>query len=165
MFPPIGTVIFVLTVAVNSLSPTPRINHSGNNQGDPIAKKETLANLPPVESAVVYESPDLVKKIPPPIVSSSAQLEAWFSQYSREYGADKNLLEKIAKCESGFNASSNSGYYGGMFQYSVSTWQSSRAEMGLDPNPDLRFNAEESIKTSAFKIAHGGASSWPSCSR
>jgi hypothetical protein len=35
--------------------------------------------------------------------------------------------------------------------------------MGLDSNPDLRFNADESIKTAAFKIAHGGIGAWPNC--
>jgi hypothetical protein len=35
--------------------------------------------------------------------------------------------------------------------------------MGLDANSDLRFNAEEAIKTAAFHISQGGQGAWPNC--
>lgn len=53
--------------------------------------------------------------------------------------------------------------YVGMYQFAAQTWQSTRTAMGLDPNPELRMNAEESIKTAAYKIANGGIQAWPNC--
>jgi hypothetical protein len=35
--------------------------------------------------------------------------------------------------------------------------------MELDPNPDLRYNAEESIKTAAYLISIGKTYLWPNC--
>lgn len=99
---------------------------------------------------------------PQPIVTSS-DLESLFGKYAGEYSVDKELLKKIAKCESGFNAGASFLDYGGMFQFSSSSWSSTRQQMNQDPNPDLRYNAEESIKTAAFKISVNGPSAWPSC--
>ncbi len=97
-------------------------------------------------------------------VAGPADLEALFDKYSAEYGADKELLKKIAKCESGFNpTSNNSGMYLGMYQFASSTWSANRNRMGLDPNPDLRTNAEEAIRTAAYMIARGGQGHWPNC--
>jgi len=88
-----------------------------------------------------------------------------FEKYAKQYNVDCNLLIKIARCESGFNQAAVNGPYGGMFQFLASTWVSNRALMGLDPNPDLRFEAEESIKTAGFKISRDGSGAWPVCSR
>lgn len=105
-----------------------------------------------------------LKKVPVQIVAPG-DLNQWFKKYADLYGLDENLLKKIAGCESGFNPGSNSGLYGGMFQFAQDTWISTRNAMGVDSNPDLRFNGEEAIKTAAFKIAHGGKDSWPVCSK
>jgi hypothetical protein len=35
--------------------------------------------------------------------------------------------------------------------------------MGLNPDPELRFNAEEAIKTTAYKISRDGTGAWPVC--
>jgi len=99
---------------------------------------------------------------PQPIVTSS-DLESLFGKYAGEYSVDKEQLKKIANCESGFNAGASFLDYGGMFQFSASSWSSTRQQMNQDPNPDLRYNAEESIKTAAFKISVHGPSAWPSC--
>lgn len=98
---------------------------------------------------------------PKPLPQSD--FESMFDQYSSQYGIDKNKLKKIAYCESGGNPGASNGEYGGMFQFSVATWQGTRAQMGLDTNPDLRFGAKESIETAAFKISHGGESAWAGC--
>lgn len=92
-------------------------------------------------------------------------MDEWFRRYSAEYGADEQLLRKIAACESGYNTSShNTTYdYGGMYQFAHATWVSTRMQMGADPNPDLRFNGEEAIKTAAFKVSRGGAGAWANC--
>lgn len=101
---------------------------------------------------------------PPPAIAGPADLEGLFDKYSSEYGVNKDDLKGIAKCESGFNpTSNNSGMYLGMFQFSHGTWVANRNRMGMDPNPELRFNAEESIRTAAFVISRGGRGAWPNC--
>lgn len=91
--------------------------------------------------------------------------DAAFEQYGNQYSVDPELLKYIAKCESTFRQEAVNGPYGGMYQYLASTWSATRTAMGEDPNPDLRFNGEEAIKTTAWKIAHGGIRAWPSCSK
>ena len=86
------------------------------------------------------------------------------SKYAQEYGVDDHVLFTIGQCESGFNPTSVNGPYGGVYQFHYSSWASIRNSMGLDPDPDLRFNPEESIKTAAFKIARDGVEAWPACS-
>jgi soluble lytic murein transglycosylase-like protein len=54
--------------------------------------------------------------------------------------------------------------YGGLFQFGSITWKNIRKEIGEDPNPDLRFNAEEAVQTAAYAISKGKKSSfWPNC--
>lgn len=93
----------------------------------------------------------------------ASDFESYFDQYSNQYGVDKNKLKKIAQCESGIHPGANNGEYGGMFQFSIPTWQGTRAQMALDTNPDLRFGARESIETAAFKISRGGENAWANC--
>jgi hypothetical protein len=57
------------------------------------------------------------------------------------------------------------GVYGGLFQFSSSTWISTRQAMNLDTNTELRFNPEEAIRTAAFKISTMGLSPWPNCGK
>ena len=103
--------------------------------------------------------------MPKPTILASDELEKLFTHYSEHYAIDKENLKRIAYCESKFNAGAVNGLYGGMFQFSSRSWQVTRQRMGQDPNPNLRFNAEESIKTASFKIANGGISAWPNCSK
>ena len=101
----------------------------------------------------------------PVAVLAPAELENLFVKYASEYEVTSNTLKILANCESKFNSSalSANGLYGGLFQYSQGTWISTRKAMGLDENPELRFNAEEAIKTTAFKIANGGIGAWTHC--
>jgi hypothetical protein len=98
-----------------------------------------------------------------PRIVTSAELEALFATYGAQYNIDPNWLKKIARCESNFNPNADSGLYVGMFQFSAQTWSSTRSSMGLDPNPDLRRNAEESIRTAAFMLSRGRQNAWPVC--
>lgn len=94
-----------------------------------------------------------------------ADLEPLFDKYSSQYGVSKALIKKIAQCESGFNPKAVNGPYAGMYQFLASTWISQRKIMGEDPNPELRFNAKEAVKTTAFKISRDGAGAWSVCGR
>lgn len=95
------------------------------------------------------------------------ELDGLFEKYGAQYGVDPQKLKVIAKCESGFNAGvqSKNGLYGGMYQYLASTWSGTRKQMGENPDPALRFNAEEAIKTTAWKISKGGIGAWPVCGK
>lgn len=86
-------------------------------------------------------------------------------RYGKEYGIDPGKLKKMARCESHFNPKAVNGAYGGLYQFSSSTWQSTRKAMGVNPDPNLRFDPEEAIKTTAFKISHGGLGAWPVCGK
>jgi len=99
--------------------------------------------------------------IPQPVTSSNDLYE----KYGIQYNVKPETLREIAWCESQFRADAVNGPYAGLFQFSSGTWVTTRVAMGLDSNPDLRFNADESIKTAAFKISQGGLSLWPNCSK
>lgn len=115
----------------------------------------------PLPTSIPSPSPTI---LPQPTIAVVTDTESLFTQFADEYHVDKEMLKKIARCESGFNTNSNnSGMYLGMFQFAAQTWISTRASMGLDTNTDLRMNAEEAIRTAAYKIANGGINSWPNC--
>ncbi len=100
---------------------------------------------------------------PTPDVWSPQAMEPLFAQYAGMYGADKNLLERIANCESHFNPNAENGPYLGMFQFNASTWSNNRSLMGMDPDPGLRTDIEESIRTAAFLVSRAGDAPWPAC--
>lgn len=102
---------------------------------------------------------------PTPMQATSAQLDDWFTRYANHYSVDRSLLWKIAACETGLRTNASNWIYGGMYQFSPNTWVSNRKTMGMDPNPDLRFNPEESIRTAAFVLSTRGAGAWQNCSR
>jgi soluble lytic murein transglycosylase-like protein len=122
---------------------------------DHIAVPKPVA--PPAEPA--QESPQPKPELPP------SEWDGLFVQYATLYGVEARKLKVIAKCESTYRQDAVNGPYGGMYQYLASTWSSTRTAMGADPNPELRFNGEEAIKTTAWKIAHGGIGAWPHCGK
>lgn len=100
---------------------------------------------------------------PPPAVTAPVDLDGLFSRFASEYSVDREQLKRIASCESHFNNDATNGDYVGMFQFAASSWSAVRSRMNADPNPDLRRNPEEAIKTAAFHISRGGQNAWPSC--
>ena len=122
----------------------------------------TVITETPVPSATPRPSATVT---PTPNKISAGDLEAFFSKYADKESVDRELLKKIAVCESGFNPAARNGIYGGLFQFSENSWQSLRRIMNLDTNPALRFNAEEAIKTAAYKLALNGRAAWPNCSQ
>lgn len=112
-----------------------------------------------VSRPVVPDPPKIT--IPP---HSPQEIDSFFQKYASQYNVSVSELRKIAVCESGYNANSRNGIYGGMFQFVASTWASTRMAMGENPDPDLRFSPEEAIKTAAFKISRDGLGAWKNCS-
>ena len=158
---PVIAIVFVLaTFSVSLAQPQPEVLGLSTTNTEPISTFEpesttkpqvvsSFASEPSVQVATVYEVGDL---------------ENHFTKYSSEFGIDKALLVKIAKCESNFNPNAINGPYKGMFQFTESSWRSARNLMGLDPDPNLRFNAEEAIRTTSFLLSQGRIGMWPACS-
>jgi soluble lytic murein transglycosylase-like protein len=123
-------------------------------------KKETAAKAKPKQIQIASQT---LRKPS----STPSDIEATIRKYAAEYGANAEVMIVIARCESGFRAEalSPSGAYAGMYQFVSSTWASNRRAMGLDDNPELRFNGEEAIRTAAFKMGRDGYGAWPVCSQ
>jgi soluble lytic murein transglycosylase-like protein len=94
---------------------------------------------------------------------TSEQIYFLINKYSSLKGVDPNVIRHIAICESGFNPKARSYIYGGLFQYAPATWRSFRKMMGENPDTDLRFNAEEAIKTTVYIVSLGRLYHWPNC--
>lgn len=94
---------------------------------------------------------------------TSEEIYNMINKYSGEKGVDPNVIRHLAVCESGFNPNARNYIYGGLFQYAPATWKSFRKIMGTDPDPDLRFNAEEAIKTTVYIVSLGRLYHWPNC--
>jgi hypothetical protein len=133
-----------------------------------VPTKKPVATVSPTASPTPSPIPSpTVTPIPGPTTTpdvwSPAELEPLFIKYANEYGVDKNVLERLANCESHFNPEASYGPYVGMFQFDANTWVKYRQMMGADTNLELRKNVEESIRTAAFVIAQGGIGLWPRC--
>lgn len=87
----------------------------------------------------------------------------FIERFASQYSVDPNVLRHIATCESGFNANARNGPYAGLYQFGNSSWKSNRILMGEDTDPDLRYNAEESVQTAAYIISRGIKNIWPNC--
>jgi hypothetical protein len=133
-------------------SPSPTITPSPA----PLKLTPTVTPTP-----MALPTPTAIPTIAP--VSAPSDLEPLFAKYGDEYHVDHDLLKRIAKCESSFNTNAVYGDYRGMFQFATSSWSVTRSAMGMDTNPDLRTNAEESIRTAAYKISQNGSGAWPNC--
>lgn len=138
------------SVMDSSLQLTPSPNPFANPLPSPLPSHTPVTSVSPANP-------------PAAAVLPATNYESLFEQWSTHFGVDVNLLKHIARCESRFNPASIGGIYGGMYQFSASTWKSTRTSMEHDPDPNLRFDANEAIKTAAFKIASGGQSAWKNC--
>lgn len=144
---------------------TPTIAPDRTKVSTPSPKTIILAkNIVTSTPTVVSATPTSALQ-PVVAVSSNVPHDEHFTKYAAAFNVNRETLIRIARCESGFREGAVNGPYLGMFQYLDSTWQSTRNAMGENPDPSLRANAEEAIKTTAWKIAHGGVGAWPVCGR
>jgi hypothetical protein len=121
----------------------------------------------PTEQPTPTPTP-LPTKIPTPTAVpqpkfTSEQIQGFVERFAAQYAVDANVLRHLAVCESGFSADAVNGPYAGLFQFAQSSWKTNRATMGEDPNPDLRFNAEEATQTAAYMVSQGRGEIWPNC--
>jgi hypothetical protein len=139
-------------------TPTPTVTNTPTPTPSPTPTPTPTPTPKPTPTPTPSPAPT-----PPPI--TSGQLDGWFTEYSNHYSIDRSTLWKVAVCESNLRPNVTNGVYGGLFQFSSSTWISTRQAMNLDTNTELRFNPEEAIRTAAFKISTMGLSPWPNCGK
>jgi len=158
--------IFSLLLSLNVLA-FPLIN-----QGNQVVVQSQYVNLDNYDNLPLTINEEKketkLKPVKPRIIITlmpALYLEGLMERYGEYYGVSKEVLKKIAFCESGYNPEAINGPFAGMYQFLASTWISNRNAMGLDPNPDLRFNTEEAIRTTAFKISRDGTGAWPVCGK
>lgn len=123
----------------------------------------TLTITPSPTPTPIPPTPTLTPT-PPPVIAS-AVLDELFTRYSNEYSIDKELMKRIAYCESRLNPAAATSPYAGLYQFSESLWIQTRTLMGQNSDPNLRFNAEEAIRTAAFMISQNHLYIWPNCNK
>lgn len=128
-------------------------------------RKQHPVNTVPTDNLILLTPKDRnLDEILAQPAPSMELLDQMFLAYGNYYKINPKQLRHLALCESRFRPYVTNGQHAGMFQYNPRTWSATRERMGLDPNPDLRFDAEESIKTTAYKIANEGSGAWVVCS-
>lgn len=151
-----STVKSVVLAATSISSPFPTFSPTPS----PTIMPSPSASASPRPSPTPKPSPTPSPKASP---VTGEQLENWFTTYANKESVNRDQLKKIAICESNLNPNAVNGIYGGMFQFSTSSWISTRRAMNADQNTNLRFNAEEAIRTGAFRLATLGDAAWPNC--
>jgi hypothetical protein len=99
---------------------------------------------------------------PPPTVTPQ-QINEFIDRFAGQYAIDPNVVRHVALCESGFKPSAKNSVYAGLFQFNSSTWKNIRIKMGEDPDPALRYNAEEAVQTASYEISLHNGRIWPNC--
>ncbi|MFC1627155.1 transglycosylase SLT domain-containing protein [Patescibacteria group bacterium] len=94
---------------------------------------------------------------------SGEEIHGFMEKYANEYGIDVNILRHIAVCESGFDPLASNLSYAGLYQFSPNTWVNYRNMLSLDSDIDLRFHAEEAVRTAAYILSINRAYIWPNC--
>ena len=102
---------------------------------------------------------------PPAVIVLPADLDDLFNKYSTAYNIDKELLKRIANCESGLNPNASWQDYAGLFQFGSTLWMQTRNLMGENNDVNLRYNPEEAIKTAAFMVSQNQLGIWPNCNK
>lgn len=146
-------VLSATATAAPVLSPTPTIVPVATSEPTPTATPKATTTSTPIPT------PTPVPQIP----FTSQEINGFIERFSSQYSVSSDVLRHIAVCESGFNSSAQNLGYAGLYQFGSVTWKNLRKGMGEDPNPDLRFNAEEAVQTAAYAISKGKIGIWPNC--
>lgn len=135
---------------VTTITPTPTMTPSSSPSLSPTPSSTATPTITP-------------KPLPTATPVSSQEVNGFIERFSAQYGVDPNVVRHVAICESGFRSNAVQGIYVGLFQFGPTTWKNIRVEFGEDPNPSLRFSAEESVQTAAYAISKGKGGIWPNC--
>lgn len=173
-------IAFILVTILSALSFSFFFNLTSNEETKVLSEKVVVSESPtPTSSPEPTESPShtptptstpkatpTLKPTPTPVIQpqySSQEINGFIERFSAQYGVDPNILRHIAICESGFNPLAEVAGYAGLYQFGRITWGNIRKEIGEDPDPDLRYNAEEAVQTAAYALSQGKTGIWPNC--
>lgn len=127
---------------------------------------------PVIDYIVITETPVATPTRKPSLTPTNnpksitmVNMEDLMEKYAKKESVNRELLKKIAICESKLNPAALNGTYGGLYQFTPGAWTNNRKEMNSDPNPDLRFIPEEAIRTAAYAVSRGRVYLWPNCSK
>lgn len=161
----IAVITFALSFKSNTKIISPLPQNSYAEESKPSATPTPTNSPTPTLTPTPTPIPPTPTRIPTPVIVVSANLDDLFTKYSNEYSVDKELLKRIAKCESGLNPNASTSLYAGLYQFSESLWVSTRTLMGHNSDPNLRFDAQEAIRTAAFMISQNHLGIWPNCNK
>lgn len=168
---PFGLVFVIVLVISLIMLGNIRKQNNAKVEGMAVTATEAVPS-PTLDIIVITETPiptPTVKPTPTRTITPTpipvGALEDWFNRYASKESIDRERLKRIAVCESGLNPNARFLDYGGLFQFSTGSWISTRTNMNLTTDPNLRFNPEEAIKTAAFKVATEGIHAWPNCNK
>lgn len=148
-----SAVLSVQTEGVEQLTPTVT----------PIPTKTPSPTLTPTPTIIPSQTPTPTPTPIPQPEFSSEQINSFIDRFAGQYGVDPHVLRHIAICESGFNPHATKLSYVGLYQFTDFTWEKYRKQIGEDPDPNLRANAEEAVQAAAYVLSIGDTHIWPSC--
>lgn len=135
----------------------------------PIEGTENLPVYTPTPTPTPRPTPTR-KPTPPPTPTpkpqpqfTPAEISGFTDKYGILYGVDANVVRHVVLCESGLHPNAKNGPYAGLFQFDIRTWQIYRTKMGLPTDPDLRYHAEEAVKTGTYVLSLQKYGLWPNC--
>ncbi len=138
------TIVITPTASVSMMIATPILTASPT--ATPIVKRLVTPKPKPTPTA---EPKEIVSKL--------------VDKYSSEYGLDVNVVRYLVLCESGLRSNATNGKYAGLFQYDERTWKTIRSEMKQDTDVELRYSAEEAVRTTTYALSKGKKKLWPNC--
>lgn len=130
-------------------TPAPRSPEPSRTDEDPERSRRTT----PKPTPTVKPQPEF----------TSEQIYGFTEKYGIFYAVDPNVIRHVALCESGFKPNAKNYIYAGLFQFDKPTWIYYRQKMGLDADTDLRYHAEEAVRTATYIFHLGKTSLWPNC--
>ncbi len=156
----IGSVVLVGVISVFGVSKAERKQELVSPV---VVISPTVSMATPTATAVPKKPKPSPTPKPTPPAEPKEKVNKLVDKYSAQYGLDVNIVRHLALCESGFRSNAKNGKYIGLFQYDALTWKTIREEMKLDANPELRYSAEEAVKTTAYALSKGKTKLWPNC--
>jgi hypothetical protein len=91
---------------------------------------------------------------------SAFLVAAVITLYAQAYDVPTDYALCIAQAESSLDTHAVNGEYVGPWQWGIPFWEEMRAEMGRDPDPDLRYDLRESTQTAMYAFRRGFQYKW-----
>ena len=165
----LATALSIVAFGQREMISNPVLGDDSSTLLSPLAGTENLPTYTPtpIEEPIPTPTPKPTRQ-PTPTPKpqpqfSAAEISGFTDQYGILYGVDANVVRHVVLCESGLNPAAKNGPYAGLFQFDARTWQIYRVKMGLSADPNLRYHAEEAVKTGTYVLSLQKTGLWPNC--